>query len=70
MGPAAVCHAGHHEQTVGVFDFRRASRLLQNALVVTDAVRRRDLWIAPAIILDQFAAVIDKRLEVGGNLVQ
>ena len=42
----------------------RRRRALDHARVVLRAVRRRDLRIAPAVILNQLAAAIEERLQV------
>jgi hypothetical protein len=59
-----MAHAGRHEQPIGFLDPAGAAEPLDDALVVLRAARRRDLRIAPAVILNQLAAAIDEWSEV------
>src|SRR6185295_11906909 len=64
LAAAAVRHSRGHEQTIGTVDLARTAERLQHALVILHAVSWRDLWIAPAVVLDQFAPTLDERPEV------
>src|SRR5258708_39143512 len=65
LATAAVPHAGRHEQAIGVRDPGPAANRLQYARVIVRAVERRDLRIAPALILNQLPASLDERRQVG-----
>ena len=45
-------------------DLRLLPSVCEHALVVLDAVARRNLRIAPAVILNQLAAAIEERLQI------
>src|SRR6185369_2676340 len=60
LAAAAVAHPRHHEQTIAVLQVGLLERL-RHAVEVIDAVARRNLRIAPAVILNQLAAAIEKR---------
>src|SRR6516164_1719913 len=57
-----MLHAGHHEETI---KRARPSRGPGDALVVIYAVQRRDVRVAPAMVLNQLPAVVPKGAQVG-----
>ena len=74
---AAMSHAGRHEQPVEALDLARrlasivlAAKEREHALVVVDAVLRRDQLIDPPVVLNQFATSLLERAEVGIRGVQ
>src|SRR6185436_527247 len=64
LAAAAVPHAGRHEQTIRADHDALAAEPFEHSRVVLRAARRRDLRIAPAVVLNHAAATIDERLEV------
>src|SRR5262245_7829180 len=56
VAPAAVVHAGHHDEAIAVRQLRSAADLVEHTLVVLRAAGRRNLWIGPAVVLNQLAA--------------
>ncbi len=74
---AAMRHAGNHEEAVeidrvciGVPGVRKAVEKRTHALVVFDRTQRRNGCVGPAVILDQLAAVVAKRTQIGIGGVQ
>src|SRR3954447_18360286 len=67
VGPftaAAMTHPWRHEEPVAIVHSASAVKCVEDAPVILRAVARRDLRIAPPVILNQLAAVIDERLEI------
>ena len=74
---AAVRHAWRHEQSVEALDILQrpfpsltGSEEREDALVVVDAVERRDELVVPSVVLEQLAASLPVRREVGIGRVQ
>src|ERR1700688_4397828 len=65
LSAGAMPHAGHHEEAIGTLYLADSSGLRGHALIVINTVLRRQRLIAPAVILEQLAAVGEVRLEVG-----
>src|SRR5688572_19560743 len=71
-----MTHARQQKQTVEVLDVSarldgcRSSDCRYDAVEVVDAVVRRDAPVGPAVILDELAAAIPKRPEIGVVRVQ
>src|SRR3954462_3317915 len=61
---ATMTHARRHEEPVGIVHSRSAAKCVEDAPVILRAVARRNLRIAPAVILNQLAATIDEWLQV------
>src|SRR5215469_654017 len=64
LASAAMSHARHHKKTIRIANFARATRRFDHALVIVNAVERRNLPIAPTVILDQLPAVAEEWLQV------
>ena len=60
----AMGHSGNHKQPVGTAHLRRAAERVRDAVVVIDAVQRRDQIVVPSVILNQLAAMPEERLEI------
>src|SRR2546427_5966822 len=58
---SAMTHAGHHEQPIRALNLLLAAETLSDPLVVLHAVARRDLRIAPAVVLQQLSAAVEER---------
>src|SRR4051812_27542618 len=59
-----MTHARIHEKPVGIVNSGLAAKCLYYARVILRAVARRDLRIAPAVILNQLSAVTDEPLQI------
>ena len=64
IAAAAVRHSRGHEQAIGALNLADTAERLQHALMILHAISWRDLWIAPAVILDQLPPAVDERLDV------
>src|SRR5688572_210040 len=67
----AMSHAGNQKQAIETVDFRvlasgvgEALEERTHALVIVDRTNRRDRCIAPAMMLNQFAAIRAKRTQI------
>jgi hypothetical protein len=67
LAPAAVHHAGRHEQAVRLVDLVAAPEPRLDALVIVHAVERRNLLVVPAVVLNELPAAREERLQVRVN---
>src|SRR3989442_5718146 len=63
----AMGHSGNHKQPVGTAHLRRAAQRVRDAVVVIDAVQRRDQIVVSSVVLNQLAAMPPKRLGILGS---
>src|SRR5438094_568535 len=62
---AAMAHSRRHEQSIRSVNLGDSAERVYDARVVLRTVRRRNLRIGPAVKLNELAAMVDERFQVG-----